>query len=168
MCGIVGIIGKGEIAPQLVECIGRLEYRGYDSCGLAALNSGGIDVRKDVGPVEQVARQQKLALVHGNLGIAHTRWATHGGVSRENAHPHLSCDRAFAVVHNGIVSNYQVLRQELQGQGHHSSSETDSEVFAHLLEEAHGSGTSVEEAFVRALRRVKGTFAVAMISSPDR
>jgi len=168
MCGIVGIIGKGEIAHQLVECIGRLEYRGYDSCGLAALNSGGIEVRKDVGPVEQVARQHALAEAHGSLGIAHTRWATHGGVSRENAHPHLSCDRAFAVVHNGIVSNYQTLRQELQSRGHHFSSETDTEVFAHLLEETHGSGTSVEEAFVKALRRVDGTFAVAMISSHDR
>jgi len=145
-----------------------LEYRGYDSCGLAALNSGGIEVRKDVGPVEQVARQQALAEAHGSLGIAHTRWATHGGVSRENAHPHLSCDKAFAVVHNGIVSNYQTLRQELQSQGHHFSSETDTEVFAHLLEETHGSGTSVEEAFVRSLRRVEGAFAVAMISTHDR
>jgi len=168
MCGIVGIVGKGEIAPDLVKCIARLEYRGYDSCGLAALNSDGIDIRKDVGPVEQVARQQELALAHGNLGIAHTRWATHGGVSRENAHPHLSCDRAFAVVHNGIVSNYQTLRQELQSRGHHFSSETDTEVFAHLLEETHGTGTSVEEAFVRALRRVEGAFAVAMISTHDR
>jgi len=168
MCGIVGIIGKGEIAPQLVECIARLEYRGYDSCGLATLNSCGIEVRKDVGPVSQVAREQELASAHGGVGIAHTRWATHGGVSRENAHPHLSCDKTFAVVHNGIVSNYQALRKELQSQGHHFSSETDTEVFAHLLEEMFGCGTSVEEAFVKVLGRVSGTFAVAMISSHDR
>ena len=122
MCGIVGIVGKGEIAPQLVECIGRLEYRGYDSCGLAALNSGGIEVRKDVGPVEQVAHQQQLALAHGSVGIAHTRWATHGTVSKENAHPHVSCDKTFAVVHNGIVSNYQALRKQLQSRGHRFTS----------------------------------------------
>ena len=168
MCGIVGIVGKGEIAPQLVECIGRLEYRGYDSCGVAALNSGGIEVRKDVGPVEQVACRQELALAHGNVGIAHTRWATHGTVSQANAHPHLSCDKTFAVVHNGIVSNYQVLRKQLQNRGHHFASETDTEVFAHLLEETHSAGISVEEAFVEAIRNVKGTFAIAMISSHDR
>jgi len=168
MCGIVGIVGKGDIAPELVKCIARLEYRGYDSCGLATLNSGGIEVRKDVGPVSQVACEQGLALAHGGLGIAHTRWATHGGVSQENAHPHVSCDKTFAVVHNGIVSNYQALRKELQSQGHRFSSETDTEVFAHLLEETHGPGTTVEEAFVKALRYVHGTFAVAMISSHDR
>jgi len=168
MCGIVGIVGKEEIAPDLVKCIARLEYRGYDSCGIATLNSGGIEVRKGVGPVGQVACQQDLALAHGGLGIAHTRWATHGGVSRENAHPHLSCDKNFAVVHNGIVSNHQALRKELQSRGHQFSSETDTEVFAHLLEETHEAGTSVEEAFVKTLLRVQGTFAVAMISSHDR
>jgi len=114
MCGIAGIVGKGDIAPELVKCIARLEYRGYDSCGLATINSGGIEVRKDVGPVSQVACEKGMALAHGGLGIAHTRWATHGGVSKENAHPHVSCDKTFAVVHNGIVSNYQALRKELQ------------------------------------------------------
>ena len=99
MCGIVGIAGdNGEVAPLLVQGIARLEYRGYDSSGLATLNSGGIEVRKGVGPVEEVVRKEGLALAHGRLGIAHTRWATHGGVSQENAHPHLSCDKSFTGV----------------------------------------------------------------------
>lgn len=167
MCGIVGVIGKDEVASLLVQSIARLEYRGYDSCGLAVLNSGGIDVRKDVGPVEDVALRQGFALAHGELGIAHTRWATHGGVSKENAHPHLSCDRNFAVVHNGIISNHQTLRNELRSRGHRFFSETDTEVFAHLLEEIHRSAVSMEETFVQALRRLEGTFAIGMISTRE-
>ncbi len=167
MCGIVGIIGKGEIAPLLVKSLARLEYRGYDSCGVATLNSHGLEVRKDVGPVAEVACRQGLALAEGKVGIGHNRWATHGGVSRENAHPHLSCDRSFAVVHNGIISNHHALRAELQGRGHCFSSETDTEVFAHLLEETHRPGVSIDEAFVKALRRLEGTFAIAMLSSHD-
>jgi len=167
MCGIVGVIGKDEVASLLVQSIARLEYRGYDSCGLAVLNSGGIDVRKDVGPVEDVALRQGFALAHGELGIAHTRWATHGGVSKENAHPHLSCDRNFAVVHNGIISNHQTLRNELRSRGHRFLSETDTEVFAHLLEEIHRSAVSMEETFVQALRRLEGTFAIGMISTRE-
>ncbi|MBI4526183.1 MAG: glutamine--fructose-6-phosphate transaminase (isomerizing) [Deltaproteobacteria bacterium] len=167
MCGIVGVVGKTEIAPILVESLCRLEYRGYDSCGVATLNSVGVEVRKDVGFVQEVAYRQKFASAHGGLGIAHTRWATHGGVTRENAHPHLSCDGTFAVAHNGIISNHEILRRELRGLGHRFSSETDTEVFPHIVEEIHRSGISVEEAFVRALRRLEGSFAIAMISSRD-
>ncbi|MBI4529441.1 MAG: glutamine--fructose-6-phosphate transaminase (isomerizing) [Deltaproteobacteria bacterium] len=167
MCGIVGIIGEGEVAPLLVKCLSRLEYRGYDSCGLATLNSVGIEIRKDIGPVEVVASRQNLDLAHGSTGIAHTRWATHGGVSRENAHPHFSCDRSFAVVHNGIISNHHILRAQLEELGHHFSSTTDTEVFSHLLEEEWRPGISVEESFVHALRRLEGTFAIAMISAHD-
>ncbi len=168
MCGIVGITGKEEqIAPLLVQSIARLEYRGYDSCGLATMNSHGIEVRKDVGPVEEVVSRLGLALGHGNVGIAHTRWATHGGVSAKNAHPHLSCDESFAVVHNGIISNHQFLRSELELRGHRFASETDTEVLAHLLEEFYVGGVSVEDAFVRALRRLEGSFAVAMISAHE-
>ena len=165
MCGIVGIVGTSEIAPLLVQGLARLEYRGYDSCGVATLNSHGIEVRKDIGPVEEVACRQGLALAHGGLGIAHTRWATHGGVTQANAHPHLSCDGRFAVVHNGIISNYHALRTELQRRGHRFASETDTEVFAHLLEEIYQPGASVEETFAQALRRLEGSFAVAMLSS---
>lgn len=167
MCGIVGIVGKEEVASLLVDSIARLEYRGYDSCGLATMNSHGLEVRKGIGPVEDVARQQGLTLAHGALGIAHTRWATHGGVTGDNAHPHLSCDKKFAVVHNGIISNHEALRKELEGRGHRFSSQTDTEVFAHLVEEACGSRLFVEEAFVQALHRLEGTFAIAMISTHD-
>lgn len=168
MCGIVGIVGREEVAPLLVECLARLEYRGYDSCGLATLNSVGIELRKDVGSVEEVAGRQNLALAHGGLGIAHTRWATHGGVSRENAHPHLSCDRSFAVAHNGIISNHEDLKRGLRARGHDFSSETDTEVFAHIVEEMHRAGATVERAFVQALRRLEGSFAIVMISAHDR
>lgn len=167
MCGIVGIVGEGEVAPLLVQSLARLEYRGYDSCGVAIVNSHGIEVRKDVGPVAEVAYRQGLSLAHGTVGIAHTRWATHGGVSRENAHPHLSCDGNFAVVHNGILSNHRALRAELQSRGHRFSSQTDTEVFAHLLEEMHRPGDAVEKTFVQALHRLEGSFAVAMISIHD-
>jgi glucosamine--fructose-6-phosphate aminotransferase (isomerizing) len=167
MCGIVGMVGEGEVAPRLVQSLARLEYRGYDSCGLATLNSHGLEVRKNVGNVQEVACREGLASAHGGLGIAHTRWATHGGVSRENAHPHLSCDGCFAVVHNGIISNHQTLRAGLVTHGHRFSSQTDTEVFAHLLEETYRPGVPVEEVFVKALRRLEGTFAIAMISCHD-
>lgn len=167
MCGIVGIVSQEQVAPLLVKGLSQLEYRGYDSCGVAALNSGGIEVRKDVGPVEEVACRIGLTSLHGGLGIAHTRWATHGGVSTGNAHPHLSCDRSFAVVHNGIISNHEALRSDLRARGHGFSSQTDTEVFAHLLEETYRELRSVEEAFVEALRRLEGTYAIAMISAHD-
>jgi glucosamine--fructose-6-phosphate aminotransferase (isomerizing) len=164
MCGIIGIVGKQDVASLLVNSLMRLEYRGYDSCGVATLSSTGIEVRKDVGPVSEIADRCALALAPGGVGIAHTRWATHGGVSRESSHPHLSCDRAFAVVHNGIISNYHEFKAELQQCGHTFSSQTDTEVVAHLLEETYHPERSVEEAFVDALHRIQGSFAIAMIS----
>ena len=167
MCGIVGIVSNSEVAPILVKSIAQMEYRGYDSCGIATLNGAGIEMRKDVGSVEEVALREGLSMAHGRIGIAHTRWATHGGVSRENAHPHLSCDGNFAVVHNGIISNHQTLKTELLNRGHRFLSETDTEVFAHLLEEMYAPGVSVEKVFIRALRRLEGTFAFAMISTYD-
>jgi len=167
MSGIVGIAGTDEVAPLLVESVIRLECQDYDSCGLAIYNGTGIEVRKDVGVFEDVARRWDLLSVHGQLGIAHTRKATHGDVSQENAHPHLSCDRSFAVVHNGIISNYGDLKAQLQKQGNHFFfSHTDSEVIAHLMEEAYQS-CSVDEAFLEVLRRLEGTFAVAVISSGE-
>jgi glutamine---fructose-6-phosphate transaminase (isomerizing) len=168
MCGIVGSIGQDPIAPILVESIARLEYRGYDSCGLATINSHGIEVRKGVGAVQDVAVGREFTSAHGNIGIAHTRWATHGGVSLANSHPHLSCNSEFAVVHNGIFSNHQPLRAELRGRGHRFASDTDTEIFAHLVEEAHQSGLTVEDAFVAALKRLEGTYAIAMISAHDK
>jgi glucosamine--fructose-6-phosphate aminotransferase (isomerizing) len=171
MCGIVGIAGRWKVAHQLVESILRLEYRPYDSCGLATVSPSAIEVWKDVGPVQEVLIPPALDLADGVLGIAHIRSATHGDVCQENAHPHLSCDKAFAVVHNGTISNFERIRDELQAkQDHLFFSDTDSEVIVHLLEELVRDSGSVEEAFVRVLRLLKGTFAIAMISTyePNR
>jgi glucosamine--fructose-6-phosphate aminotransferase (isomerizing) len=165
MSGIIGIVGKTNVAPLLIESLARLKDRRGDSCGLAVLDEEmGIDVRKDVGAVEEVAGQFDMISAQGQLGIAHTRRATHGGVSPENAHPHLSCDRRFAVVHNGMISNHEEIRKGLRDRGHHFFfSDTDSEVIVHLMEEVYRRGLFVEQAFVRMLRHLAGTFAIAMI-----
>jgi glucosamine--fructose-6-phosphate aminotransferase (isomerizing) len=170
MCGIVGIVSNEAVAPLLVKSLICLEYRGYDSCGVATHTAQGIEIRKGVGGVTAVAERHGLAGIHGHIGIAHTRWATHGGVSRENAHPHLSCDGNFAIVHNGIISNYHALRADLTRLGHRFSSETDTEVFAHLLEETYRPGVAVEEAFIKALHYLEGTFAIVMLArhEPDK
>jgi glucosamine--fructose-6-phosphate aminotransferase (isomerizing) len=166
MCGIVGMACRWEVAHRLVESILRLDYRRYDSCGLATVSPSAIAVRKDVGPVRNVLMSQALDYPDDALGIAHIRRATHGQVCQENAHPHLSCDKAFAVVHNGIISNFEQIRDELWAKRNHLFfSDTDSEVIVHLLEESFRNGCSVEEAFVRVLRRLEGTFAIAMIST---
>ncbi|MGH7848001.1 MAG: hypothetical protein ACREQW_22890 [Candidatus Binatia bacterium] len=168
MCGIVGVVGNGDIAPLLMESLGRLQYRDYDSCGLATVNEIGIDVRKDVGRLEDVAERWNFTSAQGQVGIAHTRRATHGGVSQNNAHPHLSCDQNFAVVHNGIIFNHEERKIKLQGLGKHFFfSETDSEVIGHLMEEAYQPGVSVEDAFVRVLHCLEGIFAIAMISRDE-
>ncbi len=168
MCGIVGVVGRGRVAPLLVEGIARLQSCGCDSCGLATLNEFGIELLKDVGTVEEVDSRWHLRSTQGRLGIAHTRRATQGEVSQDNAHPLLSCDRQFAVVHNGIISNHEQLNNEIQKKSRHFFfSETDSEIVVHLLEEFHLSGASVEESFVQTLRRLEGAFALAMISTDE-
>ncbi len=169
MCGIVGIIASSEaVAPLLVEGMARLQYRGCDSCGLATLNELGIEVLKDVGSVEEVDREWNLTSMQGRLGIAHTRLTTEGEVSQDNAHPHLSCDRQFAVVHNGTISNHEQLKREIQKSGRHFFfSETDTEIIIHFLEEFRLRGASVEEAFVQTVRRLEGSFALAMISTDE-
>ena len=167
MSGIVGIVGKTDVAPLLVESLARLEDRRGDSCGLAILDEEiGIDLRKDIGTVEEVAGRFGMISAQGQLGIAHTRRATDGGVSPEDAQPHLSCDRSFGVVHNGIISNHEEIREGLQDRGSHFFfSDTDTEVIVHLMEEVYRAGLFVEQAFVRMLRCLAGTFAIAMIST---
>jgi glutamine---fructose-6-phosphate transaminase (isomerizing) len=169
MGGIIGIVGKADVAPLLVESLARLEDRRGDCCGLAVLDEEtGIDLRKDVGGVEEVAVRFDMISASGQVGIAHTRWMTHGVLALENAHPHLSCDRSFAVVNNGVISNHEVIKKELQDRGNHFFfSETDAEVIAHLIEELYRPDLSVEETFVWALRRLEGTFAVVMISTNE-
>jgi len=162
MCGIFACLTANyneKLGDVLLAGIKKLTYRGYDSYGFAVRNENGIEVLKDVGDVEKV---EKLEF-GGNAGIAHVRWATHGGVTKENAHPHLSCDNSIAIVHNGIIENHAELREELKTRGHRFRSQTDSEVIAHLIEDELKKGLSVKQACWRAFNKLEGSFAVAVI-----
>ncbi|MDP7554754.1 MAG: class II glutamine amidotransferase, partial [Nitrospinota bacterium] len=148
--------------------IRNLEYRGYDSCGVAVLNGRGkITVKKNIGSVDEVNEGEKLTKSKGFVGIAHTRWATHGRVTKANTHPHLSCHKEFACVHNGIISNYRALKNLLAKKGHKFLSETDTEVIAHLLEDFYNTTGNVEKTFLKTLNKLEGTFAIAMITTFD-
>jgi glutamine---fructose-6-phosphate transaminase (isomerizing) len=165
MCGIVGYMGGEACAPLLVRALRRLEYRGYDSAGVATVHENTLQVRKDAGKVDEVNRKLGLEALPGTVGIAHTRWATHGAPTLANAHPHTDCTGAIAIVHNGIIENFLALKRELQELDHAFSSRTDSEVIAHLVEEYLKRGETVEEAFRKALLRLEGSYAVALISA---
>jgi glucosamine--fructose-6-phosphate aminotransferase (isomerizing) len=167
MCGIVGYIGTREAVPLLLEGLKRLEYRGYDSSGLTVLTNDELDTHKAVGRISEL---EKTLPTNGDrpmstIGIAHTRWATHGAPTVANAHPHLSCQGKFAVVHNGIIENADTLRKKLQSLGHTFASETDTEVIVHLIEEAYQD--NLEEAVREALRQVEGAYGLAIMSSNE-
>jgi glucosamine--fructose-6-phosphate aminotransferase (isomerizing) len=168
MCGISGIVGYKNIAMPLLNSIRHLEYRGYDSCGVAIMSNNSIVVRKNIGSVDEVNEREKLSEPDGKIGIAHTRWATHGGVTKDNTHPHLSCKGDFALVHNGIISNYSELKKELINEGHRFISETDTEVIVHLIEKYFALSKDVERAFVRAIKRLEGTYAIAIITTHEK
>ena len=168
MCGIVGTIGKTDTLPFLLEGLARLEYRGYDSAGVAVVNENEIKIRKAVGGVSQLVEEVGRNPVQGNPGISHTRWATHGSVTTENAHPHLDASGRLALVHNGVVENHKHLREELVGRGHTFHSQTDTEVLAHLIGESFDQNTdrnrsALLHAMQEALRHVRGTYAIALI-----
>jgi len=165
MCGISAVVAHQDIVATLYESIRNLEYRGYDSCGIGVVQNGQVVVRKNTGGVEEVNQKEHLTAMEGLTGIAHTRWATHGRVTQANAHPHLSEDARFSVVHNGIIDNYRELRAEIAAQGVAFLSETDTEVLPHLMALTYERTGSVEEAFVGALERVQGTYALAMVSA---
>lgn len=169
MCGITGIVAQRNICGELLEGMHNLEYRGYDSAGMAVLCHGRLEIRKDAGKLAEVVSRQRLSTMQGTAGIAHTRWATHGGVCQANAHPHGSADGCFAIVHNGVIENYLALRATLQQQGYTFQSDTDSEVIVHLIAAYHAQGYSIEEAFVAATRRLQGAFAFALLTThaPD-
>lgn len=170
MCGISGVVSFHPIADRLYEGVRHLEYRGYDSCGVAYLENRHIEIRKDVGTVDEVDSKEHIRRLTAQVGIAHTRWATHGKVTRENAHPHQSCRGEFAVVHNGIIANYKALRETLLRAGHQFGSETDTEIIAHLIEQRYSECGDVEHALVTALGDLQGSYALAMISThePER
>src|SRR2546423_2354254 len=166
MCGIVGYVGPRAATPLLVEGLKRLEYRGYDSAGIATMNGAGLETRKAKGKISMLEAVVQTAPVHGTVGIAHTRWATHGAPNECNAHPQHDCTNTIAVVHNGIIENYGALRQMLIKQGHRFKSETDTEVLAHLIEAAM-DGEPLEDAVIDALQLVEGTYGIAVLSSRD-
>src|SRR5213082_1075860 len=162
MCGIVGYIGPKTATPLLIEGLKRLEYRGYDSAGIATMNGAGLETRKAKGKISMLEAVEQGAPVHGTIGIAHTRWATHGPPNEMNAHPHHDCTGTVSVVHNGIIENYGALRAMLQKTGHKFVSDTDTEVLAHLIEAAMDG--NLEEAVIDALALVEGTYGIAVIS----
>lgn len=164
MCGIVGYLGEREASPILHENLKRLEYRGYDSCGIATIDRK-VNVKKGAGTIDDVHRRLDLGSLPGKIGIGHTRWATHGMVNDANAHPHSDCRGRIALVHNGIISNYSNLRERLLKEGHVFKSETDTECLVHLIEEKYGG--SLEKAVRKALAEVKGTYALLVISADE-
>jgi glucosamine--fructose-6-phosphate aminotransferase (isomerizing) len=170
MCGIIGcILDNKKAAPVLLECVKRLEYRGYDSVGIATSGSE-IDIKKDSGKIDDVQENLNLTDLAGEMGIAHVRWATHGVPTKENAHPHTDCKNKIAVVHNGIIENYKELKDELIEKGHVFKSETDTEVIPHLIEKYMDEGNDLEDSVRLAVKNLKGSYALAAISSeePDK
>ena len=167
MCGIIGYCGQKPAVPIVLEALKCLEYRGYDSAGIASLCDGKLLIRKDAGKIDEVIQKQNLAGLPGIVAIGHTRWATHGGVTQFNAHPHSDCGGRVAVVHNGIVENNQQLRQELTKMGHKFTSETDTEVIPHLLEDELKNGCSLEQAVLNIAPRLEGSYAFLVISLDD-
>ena len=165
MCGIVGYIGQREAMPILVAGLRRLEYRGYDSAGVAIQNGQGLEVRKRAGRVDVLAATMECSAIRGSTGIAHTRWATHGAPTQSNAHPHIDCFSRIALVHNGIVENADTLRTQLREGGHRFRTDTDTETLVHLIEES--PGESLEEKVIGALGHVEGTYGIAVISVDD-
>jgi len=166
VCGIVGYVGPRDCVEILVEGLKRMEYRGYDSAGIAVLANGSIKIEKTAGKIKALERELAIRRPAGCLGVGHTRWATHGEPNTRNAHPHRDCTGTLAVVHNGIIENYSVLKQRLAEEGHVFATETDTEVLAHLIEK-HLDGGTLEQAVSRALQRVKGTYGIAVFSSRD-
>ncbi|NIQ06750.1 MAG: glutamine--fructose-6-phosphate transaminase (isomerizing), partial [Candidatus Korarchaeota archaeon] len=173
MCGIFGCILKEKnSAPVIHEALKRLEYRGYDSVGVAALHNGRLHIKKDQGKIDEVHEVHNLDDLPGNVGVGHTRWATHGAPLKVNAHPHVDCSGEIAVVHNGIIENFTELRLELENLGHIFKSKTDTEVIPHLIEESLRRNPSLDlaNAVLEAVKKLEGSYAIAVVSTnePDK
>jgi glucosamine--fructose-6-phosphate aminotransferase (isomerizing) len=165
MCGIVGYVGRQESLPILLEGLRRLEYRGYDSAGVAILNGQGLKIHKAAGKIGILESLVSASPPLGTLGIAHTRWATHGEPNTVNAHPHTDCTSKIAVVHNGIIENYATLKTALEKEGHRFTTDTDTEVIAHLIEKFYAG--NLEKAVAQAVLHLTGTYGIAVVSSDD-
>src|SRR5436305_1395745 len=170
MCGIVGYVGNKQVVPVIIEGLKRLEYRGYDSAGIAVAGNGeGLQIRRAEGKLRNLEEAIRLKPLDGTYGIGHTRWATHGRPTEENAHPHRDCTGRVVVVHNGIIENYLQLKDRLRRADHHFVTETDTEVVAHLIEEYMKRDDSLESAVRSAVLDLRGIFALSTISTdaPD-
>ena len=165
MCGIVGYVGPRDAVSVLVEGLSRLEYRGYDSAGVAVLNGGEVETRKLAGRIGGLRELLARAPLHGSCGIGHTRWATHGAPTERNAHPHVDCTGTVALVHNGIIENADVLRKRLEVGGHRFVTETDTETLVHLIEES--PGATLEDRVIAALQHIEGTYGIAVVAETD-
>ena len=168
MCGIIGYIGDSKASPILLNGLRKLEYRGYDSAGMATVNEGKIEIRKDAGRIDKIDSDLNFGEMGGTIGIGHTRWATHGGVTQANAHPHVSNNRKIAVIHNGIVENFQELRKFLKDKGFNFYSETDTEVIPNLIEFEMRGGKNFEEAVISILKKLEGYYAVLALNEDER
>jgi glutamine---fructose-6-phosphate transaminase (isomerizing) len=170
MCGIVGYVGSRDATPIVFEGLKRLEYRGYDSAGIAVIQDGKVTVRRQAGKLDCLGELLAAQPIRGTVGLGHTRWATHGRPCENNAHPHVDCTGQVVVIQNGIVENYRALRRELRADGHQFKSETDTEVIVHLVEHYLVQGLGLEESVRQALHRIEGAHAIAVLSSlePDK
>ena len=166
MCGIVGFVGSGAAAPEVLQLLKKLEYRGYDSAGVATIDGDKLWIKKGIGKLDEVQKMYHVDELPGKVGIGHVRWATHGGVTVENSHPHSDCKQQIAVVHNGIIENYQVLRARLEAK-HTFTSDTDTEVVPHLIEEYMEEGDSLEEAVIKAVKQIDGSYALLVIATAE-
>src|ERR1700691_2588228 len=168
MCGIVGYIGPRKAVPIILDGLKRLEYRGYDSAGVAVLEDNDcLSVRRAQGKLRNLEDALRLSPIDGSYGIGHTRWATHGRPTEENAHPHRDCTGQIVVVHNGIIENYLELKERLQSEGHKFVTETDTEVVAHLVEKHSKGGLPLEEAVRLTLKELRGIYALVFLSAND-
>ena len=163
VCGIVGCVAGEPVSGILLDGLRRVEYRGYDSAGMATVSNGKLHVRKGAGRISEIQSRKNLSGLKGNSGMAHTRWATHGGVTDDNAHPHTACNETIAVVHNGIIENYLSLKRVLASKGHKFRSETDTEVIAHLIEEEYRKSNDPLGATIQATKKLAGQYAIAVL-----
>ena len=166
MCGIVGYIGPKKVVPVIIEGLRKLEYRGYDSAGIAVVNDGKLEVRRAPGKLRNLEEVLQKSPIQGTYGIGHTRWATHGRPTEENAHPHRDCTGQIVVVHNGIIENYLELKEQLQREGHKFVTETDTEIVAHLVEK-NSKNAPLEEAVRRSLKELRGIYSLVFMSARD-
>src|SRR6202140_5340701 len=167
MCGIVGYIGNRKAVPIILDGLKRLEYRGYDSAGLAVVGDDGVLVmRRASGKLRNLEDAIRMSPMEGGYGIGHTRWATHGRPTEENAHPHRDCTGQIVVVHNGIIENYLEVKEQLQREGHKFDTETDTEIVAHLVEK-NSKNAPLEEAVRRSLKELRGIYSLVFLSAKD-